>query len=128
MLQAIQQTATPSSASPTFAGLLAALTKPAAATANRAPTWRDDALADDVATLSYERVLRNHSRYNYAASAELSDRSLTQPAESGPISINEAAAAPATTPPPPNTRDSLIQAQPFKRRPHALSQQRLKEI
>jgi hypothetical protein len=55
--------ASPSPASSSFAGLLAALTAPAS---NGAPAGDDDDLADDVATLSYERALRNHSRYKSA--------------------------------------------------------------
>jgi len=43
-----------------FAGLLAAL---AAAKPNESPLWNDDALPQDVATLSYERALRLNARY-----------------------------------------------------------------
>jgi len=60
-----------SGAPPNFAALLAALTAPAPATSDRAPDrasdrahpWNDDALGEDVATLSYESALRAHSRY-----------------------------------------------------------------
>lgn len=72
------QTATPSPASPSFAGLLAALAAPAQ---NSAPAWNDDELADDVATLSYERALRAHSRYQNVAPADLTDRALLESAE-----------------------------------------------
>jgi predicted DNA binding CopG/RHH family protein len=48
----------PSAAS--FASLLAALATPAP---KSEPDWDDAALADDVATLSYERALRSHARY-----------------------------------------------------------------
>jgi hypothetical protein len=48
------------STSPSFAGLLAALATP---TQKTSATWNDDDLADDVATLSYERALKAHSRY-----------------------------------------------------------------
>ena len=60
MLQSMQQTATapPSSGSASFAGLIAAFAAPA-----QKPAWNDDDLADDVATLSYERALRARSRY-----------------------------------------------------------------
>jgi hypothetical protein len=59
--------ATPAS----FAGFLAALTQSNRAEADHAltgapsqsPIWNDELLADDVATLSYERALRAHSRY-----------------------------------------------------------------
>ncbi|MGP8253580.1 MAG: plasmid mobilization protein [Terracidiphilus sp.] len=58
------------SASPTpdlssFAGFLSALASPAPSSRNTA--WNDDALADDVATLSYETALKAHSRYRPAA-------------------------------------------------------------
>jgi hypothetical protein len=87
MLQAMPQTATPSPASPSFAGLLAALALPASATAEGAPAWNDDDLADDVATLSYERALRAHSRYQHAVPSDRdpTDRSLLQSAEPAPI-------------------------------------------
>ena len=71
----MQQTATPSPDSPSFAGVLAALAAPA-------PAWNDDDLADDVATLSYERALRAHARYQRPDPA---DRSLLQPAELRPL-------------------------------------------
>ncbi len=48
--------------SSSFAGFLAALTSPASASKNA--TWNNDALADDVTTLSYESALKTHSRYN----------------------------------------------------------------
>jgi hypothetical protein len=84
MLQAMPQTATPSPASPSFARLLAALAAPAQ---KGAPAWNDDELADDVATLSYERALRAHSRYQPAVSSDRdpTDRSLLQSAEPGPV-------------------------------------------
>jgi hypothetical protein len=45
---------------PDFAGLLAAL---AAAKPIELPTWKDEELPQDVATLSYECALRRHARY-----------------------------------------------------------------
>ena len=94
MLQAMQQTAATASspASPSFAGLLAALAAPAP---QRAPAWSDDGLADDYATLSYERALRAHARYRSVdasvnESLAESDFSLTQPADSEPSRIREA--------------------------------------
>jgi hypothetical protein len=100
MLHAMQQpTATsPSPASPSFAGLLAALATPALKPEDSgdgyspqgrrpAPTWNDDDLADDIATLSYERALRAHARYRSASST---DQSLTQPpADPGPIALRK---------------------------------------
>jgi hypothetical protein len=64
MLQRMQQTAqsAPSSGSSSFAGVLAALASPAKRPAS---DWNDDDLADDVATLSYERALRTHARFRY---------------------------------------------------------------
>ena len=52
-----------SPSAPSFAGLLASLAAPVPKTA-----WNTDDLADDVATLSYEHALRNHSRNNAADS------------------------------------------------------------
>ncbi len=85
----------PSPASPSFAGLLAALTEPAQPTkvpgdgslATKqipAPSWNDDDLADDVAILSYESALKAHARYR------ATDQSLTQPANAVPFYYEEA--------------------------------------
>ena len=90
----------PSPASPSFAGLLAALAAPAQ---QRAPAWSDDGLADDYATLSYERALRAHARYRSVdSSLDASDFSLTQPAAPESIRVREAfpAAVPPATPTP----------------------------
>jgi predicted DNA binding CopG/RHH family protein len=73
MLQTMQQPAR-SEPSPTFAGILAALAAPG----QKRPPARDlDGLEDDVATLSYERALRAHTRYR---APDPTDRALTQPA------------------------------------------------
>jgi hypothetical protein len=56
----------PSSAAPSFAGLLATLASPSdrpSSTGRKDTPWEDDELADDIATLSYESALRAHSRY-----------------------------------------------------------------
>ena len=53
----------PSSAASNFAGFLASLAVPHEASS---PAWKDDELADDVATLSYEQALRRHGRYHAA--------------------------------------------------------------
>ena len=45
----------------------------------RDPAWNDDDLADDVATLSYERALRTHNRYK---PADTGDRASAQAADS----------------------------------------------
>jgi predicted DNA binding CopG/RHH family protein len=57
--------------------MLAAFAAPAP---KRSVAWNDDELADDVATLSYERALRTHARFR---APDLDDRALTQSAESG---------------------------------------------
>ena len=54
--------AAPSPSSASFAGLLAALASPA----NSASSWSDEALEDDVVTLSYERALSAQARYKPA--------------------------------------------------------------
>jgi hypothetical protein len=74
----------PSPTTSSFAGLLAALTAPAP---KPMPAWNDDDLADDVATLSYERALRTHARYKQA---DPGDWALTQVADSGPLNADEA--------------------------------------
>jgi len=53
MQQAVESSVTAS----TFAGLLASL---AAQPQPASPEWNDDQLADDVATLSYEKAMRTH--------------------------------------------------------------------
>jgi hypothetical protein len=50
--------------SSSFAGFLSALASPAPASRNT--VWNEDALADDVATLSYESALKAHARYRPA--------------------------------------------------------------
>lgn len=79
--------------SPTFAGVLAALTQPGQ---NRPPTRDPDGLDDDVATFSSERVLRGHSRIRKPdppdppnLSDHFNDRALTQPAPSERLRIHE---------------------------------------
>jgi hypothetical protein len=51
-----------------------------------APAWNDDDLADDVATLSYERALRTHARYSASAPT---DEPPTQAADPEPISLEK---------------------------------------
>ncbi len=87
MLQPMQNPAEnlPSPTPANFAGLLATLMAPPK---KAAPAWNDDDLAEDVATLSYERALRTHSRYR---APDLDNRSLTQPARPGPIDSYELA-------------------------------------
>lgn len=83
MLLSMQQqnATTPSAAAANFAGLLAALTAPSPSPRDSfddvplpgkkpAQAWNDDDLADDVATLSYERALRAHARYRSPAVAD----------------------------------------------------------
>jgi len=83
----MQQTAEPAPQPPTpsFVGLLAALTAPASPAANRTPAWNDDGLDDDVATLSYERALRANARYKYVEPSDLEDCSPTKSGNAEPI-------------------------------------------
>jgi hypothetical protein len=75
MPQTVQPSPAPTPSN--FAGFLAALTEP-----EKQPTssWSDDALEDDIATLSYEHALRARARYR---SADATDQLLTQPVKSG---------------------------------------------
>jgi predicted DNA binding CopG/RHH family protein len=57
----------PAPTAASFAHLLAALATPAP---QPDPTWNDDDLAEDVASLSYERALRSHARYRAADPVE----------------------------------------------------------
>jgi hypothetical protein len=82
MLQTMQQPA-PSVPSTTFAGMLAALAAPG----QKRPPARDlDGLEDDVATLSYERALRAHTRYR---APDPTDRALTQPPDGERLRFDE---------------------------------------
>jgi hypothetical protein len=99
----MQQRAT-TEPSPSFAGLLAAFSAPG----QKRPPARDlDGLEEDVATLSYERALRAHTRYR---TLEPSNRASTQPSDGErfrfdealpaadlftPTAVNEAVAAPS---------------------------------
>ncbi len=80
----------PSSSVSSFAGLLTSLTSP---DRSPEPEWNADDLADDVATLSYERALRAHARYR---AADPSDRSLSQPPDPGTLRTHEAFPAEGT--------------------------------
>jgi predicted DNA binding CopG/RHH family protein len=61
------QTPVPAPSAASFASLLAALATPAP---KADPEWNDEALAEDVASLSYERALRSHARYRTADPVE----------------------------------------------------------
>jgi hypothetical protein len=61
MQSSSQAAASSTPESSTFAGFLSALASPAPASRNG--LWNNDALADDVTTLSYESALKAHSRY-----------------------------------------------------------------
>jgi hypothetical protein len=64
-----ESSAAPASSSPSsFASMLASL---ASSAQKPLPAWNDDALAEDVATLSYEQALRTHSRNRDPGAAEL---------------------------------------------------------
>lgn len=79
MLQEMEQTGAASTghSAADFAGILAALTRPAP---KAEPEWNDDDLAEDVATLSYESALKSHARYQSAHEAEPWARVETPPA------------------------------------------------
>ncbi len=55
------------------------------------PAWNDEALAEDVATLSYERALKAHARYH---PRDFDDRSLTEAPAMGPQQAGNSAGAP----------------------------------
>ena len=61
-MQSASHSATAGSAPSGFAGFLAALTSPA----QNKNQWNDEALADDVATISYESALKAHARWRPA--------------------------------------------------------------
>jgi hypothetical protein len=86
ILQAMEQSATaaPSPGSQSFAGFLAALAAP---TENGEPVWNDDDLAEDVATLTYERGSETHTRNS---APEFNDRSMTESAAREHLRILEA--------------------------------------
>jgi hypothetical protein len=85
MQQQIASAPTPKA--PSFAGMLAALTTPES---KRVPAWNDDDLEDDVATLSYERALRTHSRYRPVdADVDAEVPAKKQTADAGSIRICE---------------------------------------
>jgi hypothetical protein len=117
ILLAMQQqttSAAPSTASPSFAGLLAALAAKTQESGDGDPSlpqgwnsgepgggpmsqgkksafdWNDDGLEDDVITLSYERALRANARYHAPSPT---DDSLTQAANPGLAHFEETAAA-----------------------------------
>jgi len=95
----MQQTAQPAPSPSTFAGFLAALSEP---DKKQELSWTDNALEDDIATLSYEHALRAHARYRSADAPDLSlAQSLAQPVASGssPARV-PSPSAPAPTPPP----------------------------
>jgi predicted DNA binding CopG/RHH family protein len=91
----MQQTAESApTATTSFAGLLAALTTPAQTSGGAgersyapghrpASAWKDDDLADDIATLSYESALKAHARYRPT------DQSLTQAADPDPLRLED---------------------------------------
>ena len=87
ILQTMQQSASTEPSS-TFAGILAALAVPTQKRRPALDTARDTGgLEDDVATLSYERALRAHSRFR---TPDPTDRSLTQPSPPARLRIQEA--------------------------------------
>jgi predicted DNA binding CopG/RHH family protein len=75
----MQQTVEPPPHSPSFAGLLASL---ATAGHRRLPSWDEEELDEDVASLSYERALRTHARFRPSAAEE------RPPVETAPASAD----------------------------------------
>lgn len=97
------------SASSSFAGLLAALAAPSQNPRapfsdapppgkKSAPAWNDDDLADDIATLSYERALRAHARYRSPAVADQAFAPSVEPEPAEPESIQPAFAQQKASP------------------------------
>jgi hypothetical protein len=66
-----------------------------------APSWNDDDLAKDVATLSYESALKAHARYR---PSQATDRSLTQPDDAVPYSYGDASSYASAAAPQPLTQ------------------------
>jgi hypothetical protein len=109
MLGAMQSPSQPAaSASPaaepsSFAGFLSALTSPAPSSRNN--SWDDNALAEDVATLSYESALKTHARYKpspdppQSSSAFVPERASPDPGNFIPMAAREPQ-APASSPAP----------------------------
>jgi hypothetical protein len=93
--RSMEQQATPAPAASSFAGILASLTAPAPQEKS-VPAWNNDGLAEDVATISYERALRARTRY---LATNASDHSLTGPVP--PETIRTRAAFPAAALPTP---------------------------
>jgi len=93
MLHRMQQPAQtqPSSASQSFAGLLATLASPPREDADVATGWNQSDLGEDVVTLSYERALSAHARYRPVHS---SDWPITQPRRTEAADAQEAAIRP----------------------------------
>lgn len=101
ILLTMQQTATaaPTPTAASFASLISALIAPAPKSAPKNDASSiDDGLADDVATLSYERAMRSHARYR--ASDIVNDRSLPQSAGPESMPTDEVFVAEDTQPPP----------------------------
>ncbi len=82
----------PPPASQSFAGLLATLASPSRREADPATGWNDGDLGDDVVTLSYERALHAHARYQ---PADKDDSTLTQERQTGAGIAQDAAKLPA---------------------------------
>ena len=73
-----------STTSQNFAGLLAAFTRPAPKSPE---VFKDEQLAEDVVSLSYERALRAHARYKAPHSVE-SEAAPAQPTTPRPITFS----------------------------------------
>ncbi len=85
----------PSTAAASFAGFLSRLAAPAEAVPG---TWKDDELADDIATLSYENALRTHQRYRTTLKDALSSPEPQVPDFSTDIATGTPSVRPDRTP------------------------------
>jgi predicted DNA binding CopG/RHH family protein len=81
----------PAPTAASFAHLLAALATPAPSPES---DWNDEALAEDVATLSYERALRSHARYRPADPSENSQAQSADAQEAEVVDFSPQGAAP----------------------------------
>jgi len=77
-----------------FAGLLASLATPQRRAQAGDGAWNDDALGNDVVTLSYEQALRNHGRYRQAERGSRATPVAAYAKPAGKLTVFEADSAP----------------------------------
>lgn len=105
--------APPAPAAASFANLLAGLTTPR----QQADSfWNDSALADDIATISYEQALRAHARYRPASSRE------QHPSTPSPVVSTAEDSAPPRKPP--MVERSPLRSTSFESPPPTLAESR----